>query len=167
MTEYVWLHFSFRSLDNAIHIYWTFTQILSGRCVRLLFNRLITDDFLNMPKIFQPFQDSSGFSEGVTETSEKAPKQCSSLFVLRQTMWFWISVDWLIWQNKVARIGGLTPLKKTEREACVSQLAHVHWLDVSFVISQSVGANGFSYFLFLLFCSRKWINLKTFGVGKS
>ena len=109
----------------------------------------MSDDFLNIPKIFEPLQDSSGFSDGVSKTSEKVPKQCWWLFVL-QTMWFWISADWRI-----------HPHKKHEWEACVSH-SHVHYLDVSFVF-KSVGANGFSYFLFLLFCARKWINLKTFG----
>ena len=34
------------------------------------------DEFLSMPKTLEPFQDSSGFSEGVSKTSEKVPKQC-------------------------------------------------------------------------------------------
>ena len=139
---------------NAIHICRTFTQIVRGKSVSL-FNflrlriRLMSDDFLNMPKIFEPFQDSSGFSDGVSKTSEKVPKQCWWLFVL-QTMWFWISTDWRI-----------HPLKKPEREASVSH-SHVHYLDVSFVI-KSVGANGFSNCWVLVFCARKWINLTTFG----
>ena len=50
----------------------------------------MSDEFLNMPKTLELFQDSSGFSEGVSQTSEKVPKQCRRLFVL-QTMQFWIS----------------------------------------------------------------------------
>ena len=38
--------------------------------------RLKLNDFLNIPKTFEPFQDSSGFSEVVSKTSEKVPKQC-------------------------------------------------------------------------------------------
>ena len=33
----------------------------------------MSDDFLNMPKIFEPFQDSSGFSDGVSKPCEKVP----------------------------------------------------------------------------------------------
>ena len=79
-------------------------------------------------------------------------------------MRFWISADWLI--NHLEKQwhgfpGGFTPRKKPERETCVGY-SHVHCVDVSFVI-KSVGANGFSYFLFLLFCARKWMDLKTSG----
>ena len=34
----------------------------------------MSDDFLNMPKTFEPFQDSSRFSEGVPKTPEKCPE---------------------------------------------------------------------------------------------
>ena len=43
----------------------------------------------------------------------------------------------------MARIARFIPLKKPEREACVSH-SHVHCVDASFVIN-SVRANGFSY----------------------
>ena len=71
----------FADWTNAILIYRTFTQIQSGKSVRLfifgrLGIRLMFDDFLSMPKTFEPFQDSSGFSEDVLKTSEKFPKQC-------------------------------------------------------------------------------------------
>ena len=62
--------------------------------------------------------------------------------------------------NAVLDFGGFTSLKKREREASVSH-SHVNYVDMSFVI-KSVGANGCSYFLFLLFCARKLMNFKTF-----
>ena len=66
--------------------------------------------------------------------------------------------------NAVLDFGGFTPLKMREREASVSH-SHVYCVDVSFVI-KSVGANGFSYFLFLLFCTRKLMSFKSFGGGE-
>ena len=63
--------------------------------------------------------------------------------------------------NTVLDFGEFTPLKKREREASVSH-SHVYSVDVSFVI-KSVGANEFSFFLFLLICARKSMNFKTFG----
>ena len=63
--------------------------------------------------------------------------------------------------NAVLDFGGFTSLKKRELEASVSH-SYVYCVDVSFVI-KSVGANGFSYFLFLVFCARKLMNFKTFG----
>ena len=109
--------------------------------------------------IFEPFQESSGFSDGISKTSEKVPKQCWSLFVLQALGGV---TDF---GKTLTCIGGLIPLKKPEREGCVSH-SHVHCLDVSFVIT-SVSANEFSYFLFLLFCPSKSINFKTFVVGES
>ena len=105
----------------------------------------MSDYFLNMQNTFKPFQDSSGFSENVLKTSEKVPKQCSCLFIL-QTMQFWISADSL-------------PLRSVNGK--ILSVTHT-FTGVSFVI-KSVGTNGFSYFLFLLFCTRKLINFKTFG----
>ena len=77
-------------------------------------------------------------------------KQCGSGF--RRVDWF---------GKTTARIGGFTPLKKREREASVSH-SQVYCMDVPFVI-KSVVANGFSYFLFLLFCARKIMSFKTFA----
>ena len=114
----------------------------------------MSDDFLNMPKTFEPFQDSSGFSEDVLKTSEKVPKHWWCLFILQR-----MQINWF--GKIIARIGGFIPLKKPEREAWVND-PHFHCLDVSFVI-KSVGTNRFSYFLLFLFCARKLMNFKTFG----
>ena len=45
----------------------------------------MSDDFLNMLETFEPFKDSSEFSEDVSKlTSEKVPKQCCCSFFCKQ-----------------------------------------------------------------------------------
>ena len=78
--------------------------------------------------------------------SPKRPKKSRSS--VDRCLFCKLWAEWLIWQNQDMYWRTHIPLKKPEREGCVSH-SHVHRLDVSFVIT-SVSATGFSYFLFFI-----------------
>ena len=101
----------------------------------------MSDDFLNMPMIFEPFQESSGFSDGISKTSEKS-RSC-----VDGCLFFKLWAEWLIYQNHDTYIlADSSPLRSLN-----GKLVSV---TLTFVI-KSVGANGLSFFLFLLFWASK------------